>query len=51
MTENRPRGAKMNEDLLDAADWATKQGIADRSRTCVMGWSYGGYATLAALAC
>ena len=42
-------GAKMHDDLLDAVDWAVEQGIADRNRVAIMGGSYGGYATLAAL--
>jgi dipeptidyl aminopeptidase/acylaminoacyl peptidase len=42
-------GAKMNDDLIDAANWAAAQGFADRDRVGVMGWSYGGYATVAAL--
>ncbi|MEZ5924510.1 MAG: S9 family peptidase [Hyphomicrobiaceae bacterium] len=40
---------KMHEDLLDAVDWAVREGIADRSKVAIMGGSYGGYATLAAL--
>ncbi|MBX7219301.1 MAG: alpha/beta fold hydrolase [Blastocatellia bacterium] len=43
-------GGKMQDDLVDAADWAVKQGIATRGRIGIWGWSYGGYATLAALA-
>ena len=43
-------GRKMHDDLIDAVDWAVKQGIADRKRVAVMGGSYGGYATLAGLA-
>ena len=43
-------GRKMHDDLLDAVEWAIKQGIADRSRIAIMGGSYGGYATLAGLA-
>ena len=43
-------GRKMHLDLLDAADWAVKEGIADPKRIAIYGWSYGGYATLAALA-
>ena len=43
-------GRKMHDDLLDAVDWAVKQGIADRGRIAIMGGSYGGYATLAGLA-
>lgn len=47
---DRQWGLKMNDDLLDAVDWAVKQGYADPKRVAVMGGSYGGYATLAALA-
>lgn len=43
-------GRKMHDDLLDAVEWAIKQGIADRRRIAIMGGSYGGYATLAGLA-
>ena len=43
-------GRKMHDDLIDAVDWAVKQGIAERGRVAIMGGSYGGYATLAALA-
>jgi dipeptidyl aminopeptidase/acylaminoacyl peptidase len=43
-------GRKMHDDLIDAVDWAVKQGIAERDRVAIMGGSYGGYATLAALA-
>jgi len=42
-------GRKMQNDILDAVDWAVKQGITERPRVGVWGWSYGGYATLAAL--
>jgi dipeptidyl aminopeptidase/acylaminoacyl peptidase len=45
----REWGAKMQDDLLDAADWAVRQGITARDRIGIWGWSYGGYATLAAL--
>ena len=37
---------KMHDDLLDAVDWAVEQGIAQRDKVCIMGGSYGGYATL-----
>ena len=42
-------GRKMNDDLIDAVDWAAKQGITEKNRVGLWGWSYGGYATLAAL--
>lgn len=40
-------GAKMHDDLIDAVDWAVREGIADPDRVAIMGGSYGGYATLA----
>jgi dipeptidyl aminopeptidase/acylaminoacyl peptidase len=40
---------KMQDDLLDALEWAVREGIADRSRIAIMGASYGGYATLVGL--
>lgn len=40
---------RMQEDLLDAVDWAVKGGIADPQRVAIMGWSYGGYAALVGL--
>ena len=43
-------GRKMHDDLIDAVNWAVKEGIADKSRMAIMGGSYGGYATLAGLA-
>jgi dipeptidyl aminopeptidase/acylaminoacyl peptidase len=42
-------GRKMNDDLIDAVDWAVKQDITEKDRVGLWGWSYGGYATLAAL--
>ena len=39
----------MHNDLLDAVDWAVKEGIADPKRVAIMGGSYGGYATLVGL--
>lgn len=39
-------GRKMQDDLDDARDWAVRQGIADPSRVCIVGASYGGYAAL-----
>jgi dipeptidyl aminopeptidase/acylaminoacyl peptidase len=46
----REWGGEMQGDLLDAARWAVEQGIAARDRIGIWGWSYGGYAALAALA-
>lgn len=42
-------GAKMHDDLIDAVQWATREGIADAARVAIMGGSYGGYATLVGL--
>ena len=42
-------GLKMHDDLIDAANWAVKQGYADKNRIAIMGGSYGGYATLAGM--
>jgi dipeptidyl aminopeptidase/acylaminoacyl peptidase len=33
-------------DVLDAGRWLVAQGIADPTKLCVVGWSYGGYAAL-----
>jgi dipeptidyl aminopeptidase/acylaminoacyl peptidase len=46
---NREWYGKMQDDLVDAVDWAVKEGVADPDRVAIMGGSYGGYATLAAL--
>lgn len=46
---NREWGGKMHEDLLDAVEWAAKEGVAQRDKVAIMGGSYGGYATLAGL--
>ena len=40
---------KMHDDLLDAVDWAVREGIARPDAVCIMGGSYGGYATLVGL--
>lgn len=42
-------GRKMQDDLIDGINWAVQKGIADQDRIAIMGASYGGYATLAAL--
>ncbi|MBB4593749.1 S9 family peptidase [Xanthomonas cannabis] len=38
--------AKMHDDLLDAVQWAVKQGVTKPEDVAIMGGSYGGYATL-----
>jgi len=43
-------GRRMHDDLLDAVDWAVANGVTRRDTVAIMGGSYGGYATLAALA-
>ena len=43
-------GLKMHDDLMDAVDWAIKEGITRQEKVAIMGGSYGGYATLAGLA-
>jgi dipeptidyl aminopeptidase/acylaminoacyl peptidase len=40
---------KMHDDLIDAVNWAVKQGIAQQEQVAIMGGSYGGYATLVGL--
>ncbi len=44
---DRQWAGTMHTDLLDGKDWVVKQGIADPVKVCIMGGSYGGYATLA----
>jgi dipeptidyl aminopeptidase/acylaminoacyl peptidase len=44
---NREWGLKMHDDLIDAVDWAVKQGYADPKKVAIFGGSYGGYAALA----
>jgi dipeptidyl aminopeptidase/acylaminoacyl peptidase len=39
-------GGKMHDDLVDAVNWAIKQGIADPQKVAIFGGSYGGYAAL-----
>ncbi len=47
---DREWGGKMQTDLIDAKRWAVAHGYADPDKFAIMGMSYGGYATLAALA-
>jgi dipeptidyl aminopeptidase/acylaminoacyl peptidase len=46
---DRQWAGAMETDLLDGEDWAVRSGLADPSRICIMGSSYGGYATLASV--
>jgi dipeptidyl aminopeptidase/acylaminoacyl peptidase len=43
-------GREMSEDHEDAVKWGVAQGFTDPNRVCISGASYGGYATLRALA-
>ena len=47
---DREWAGRMHDDLLDAKAWAVDNGYADPARVAIMGGSYGGYATLVALA-
>jgi dipeptidyl aminopeptidase/acylaminoacyl peptidase len=42
----RKWGDEMQDDLEDGVRWAVSQGIADGSRVCFYGGSYGGYAAI-----
>lgn len=39
-------GLAMQDDLTDGLNWLVKEGIADPSRACIVGASYGGYAAM-----
>jgi dipeptidyl aminopeptidase/acylaminoacyl peptidase len=39
-------GTVMVDDITAATKWAIAEGIADPAHTCIVGWSYGGYAAL-----
>lgn len=47
---DRQWGAKMQDDLTDAAQWAVREGIAEPDGIAIYGGSYGGYAALAGAA-
>ncbi|HXJ88093.1 MAG TPA: S9 family peptidase [Candidatus Binatia bacterium] len=47
---DRQWAGAMHTDLLDGEDWVVQKGIADPKKVCIMGGSYGGYATLAGVA-
>lgn len=38
-------GTRMQDDLNDVVDFLAARGDVDASRACMMGWSYGGYAS------
>ncbi|TVQ32347.1 MAG: S9 family peptidase [Wenzhouxiangella sp.] len=42
-------GDAMQDDITDGVQYLIEQGIADPERVCIMGGSYGGYATLAGM--
>jgi dipeptidyl aminopeptidase/acylaminoacyl peptidase len=39
-------GLRMQDDVTDGTRWLIDQKLADPSRICIVGWSYGGYAAL-----
>jgi len=43
---HREWGQAMQDDVTDGTRWLAAEGIADPQRTCIVGWSYGGYAAL-----
>lgn len=46
---NLEYAGKMHTDLIDGVNWAIKNNIVDPDKVCIMGGSYGGYATLVGL--
>jgi dipeptidyl aminopeptidase/acylaminoacyl peptidase len=47
---NREWGGRMQDDLLDAVQWAIANGVAQADHVAIVGAGYGGYAALAGLA-
>ncbi|MCF6318422.1 MAG: prolyl oligopeptidase family serine peptidase, partial [Proteobacteria bacterium] len=45
----RQWGRTMQDDVTDGTQWLIDQGIADKSRICIYGGSYGGYAALSGI--
>ena len=41
-------GQAIQNDIIDATQWAIKQGHADKDRICIYGGSFGGYSSLMA---
>ncbi len=46
---DREWAGKMHDDLIDAIEWAVREGITTADRIAIYGGSYGGYATLVGL--
>ena len=42
-------GLAMQDDVVDAAEFVVRSGVADRSRMAIIGYSYGGFSALAGL--
>jgi dipeptidyl aminopeptidase/acylaminoacyl peptidase len=42
-------GGKIIEDQVDAVQWCTEKGIADKNKIAIMGGSFGGFSVLAGL--
>jgi len=45
---NRNWAGRMSDDVADAYQAIARTGLVDPRRSCIVGWSYGGYAALAA---
>ncbi len=43
---HRNWGTVMVDDITASTKWAIAEGIADPANTCIIGWSFGGYAAL-----
>lgn len=46
---NKEWAGKMHDDLIDAKKWLVANGVTPEDKVCIMGGSYGGYATLVGL--
>ncbi len=46
---NKGWGLEMQDDITDGTKWLIENGVADPDRVCIVGASYGGYATAMAL--
>jgi dipeptidyl aminopeptidase/acylaminoacyl peptidase len=49
LSSYREWAGKMHDDLIDGVDWIVKQQIADPKKIAIMGFSFGGYATMVGL--